>query len=122
MSSRRAETRALFVDFLTSGVVVELVEPDIFVTERARDLLWKDNILLSGADSIHVATALFGKCVEFLTLDGKIRKQKFGAAVPELKKIGLSVIRPSQTNNLPNEFRSDDLLRPLDEEARQERP
>lgn len=70
------ETRALFVDFLTSGSVVELVEPDLFVAERARDLHWKDNVLLSGADSLHVATALLTECVEFLTLDGKIKKAK----------------------------------------------
>src|SRR6516164_4296456 len=47
------ETRDLFVDFLTSGTVVDLVEPDVFVGERARDLFWQDGILLSGADSLH---------------------------------------------------------------------
>src|SRR5690348_12063523 len=34
------ETRELFLHFLTSGTVVDLVEPDLFVAERARDLLW----------------------------------------------------------------------------------
>src|SRR5208283_4715666 len=41
------ETRDLFEEFLTSGTVAHLVEPDIFVAERARDLLWNDNIVLS---------------------------------------------------------------------------
>jgi hypothetical protein len=83
------ETRDLFVEFLTSGTVIDLVEPDIFVAERARDLFWNDGILLSGADSLHVASALLDGCVEFLTLDGKIRKQKFATAMPRLKAIGL---------------------------------
>jgi hypothetical protein len=38
------ETRELFVEFLTSGTIVDLVEPDIFVAERARDLLWNDGV------------------------------------------------------------------------------
>ena len=106
------ETRELFVQFLTSGVVVDLVEPDLFVAERARDLLWNDGILLSGGDSLHVATALLDGCSEFLTLDGKIRKQrKFSAAIPQLQKVGLTVIRPAQTHRLPAEYKTDDLFK-----------
>lgn len=105
------ETRDLFADFLTSGSVVDLVEPDLFVAERARDLLWNDRVLLSGADSLHVASALIDGCLEFLTVDGKIRNQKkFAAAIPQLKQIGLAVIRPSETNHLGNEYRTDDLF------------
>lgn len=105
------ETRDLFVEFLTSGTVVDLVEPDLFVAERARDLFWQDGILLSGADSLHVASALIDGCTEFLTLDGKIRRQKkFATAIPLLKNVGLSVLRPSETGNLPNEYRTDDLI------------
>jgi predicted nucleic acid-binding protein len=105
------ETRDLFVDFLTSGRVVHLVEPDLFVAERARDLHWLDGILLSGADSLHVASAILDGCTEFLTLDGKIRNQaKFAAAIPLLHKVGLAVIRPSETGKLPNEHRSEDLV------------
>jgi predicted nucleic acid-binding protein len=105
------ETRDLFVGFLSSGTIVDLIEPDIFVAERGRELLWTDGVFLSGADCIHVATALLDGCSEFLTLDGKIRKQaKFAAAIPQLKKIGLTILRPSQTNNLPNEYKIDDLF------------
>ena len=105
------ETRDLLTDFLTSGTVVNLVEPDLFVAERARDLFWRDGILLSGADSLHVASALIDGCVEFLTLDGKIKRQKkFASAIPQLKTVGLSVIRPSETGKLPNEYRTDDLV------------
>jgi PIN domain len=105
------ETRDLFVEFLTSGRVTDLVEPDIFVAERARDLFWNDGIVLSGADSLHVATALLSECREFLTLDGKITKQKFAAAIQQLKKIGLTVIGPSETEFLPPEYRTDDLFK-----------
>jgi hypothetical protein len=105
------ETRELFVEFLTSGSVVHLVEPDLFVAERARDLYWQDQILLKGADSLHVASAVLDGCIEFLTLDGKIQRQeKFAAAIPLLRKVGLAVIRPSQTSRLPNEYRTDDLV------------
>lgn len=104
------ETRRLFVELLTSGAVVDLVEPDLFIAERARDLHWRDGILLSGADSLHVASALLDGCTEFVTLDGKINKQKFATAIPAIQKIGLSVVRPSQTSNLPNEYRTNDLF------------
>jgi hypothetical protein len=107
--SPSGETRDLFVDFLTSGAVVDLVEPDLFVAERARDLFWNDGILLSGADSLHVASALLDGCKEFLTLDGKIRRQKFAAALPQLRMVGLIVLRPSEAGNLPNGYRTDDL-------------
>lgn len=117
------ETRELFVEFLTSDTIVDLVEPDIFVAERARDLRWNDGVYLKGADCLHVATALLDGCSEFLTLDGKIKKQsKFATAIPELKKIGLAVLRPSQTNSLPNEYRTDDLFKGKGQEAAPGKP
>ena len=106
------ETRDIFVEMLTSGSVVSLVEPDLFVAEQARDLYWKDQILLKGADAIHVASAILDGCAEFLTLDGKIRNNaKFAAAIPVIRqKVGLLVIRPSETGKLPNDYRSDDIV------------
>jgi hypothetical protein len=103
-------TKDLLIEFLTSGTVVDLVEADIFVMERSRDLLWNDNIILAGADSIHVATALFSGCSEFLTLDEKLKKEKLVAAVPLLDNLGLKLLRPQQTMRLPNEYRTDDLF------------
>ena len=116
------ETRDLFAEFLTSGRIVHLVEPDLFVSERARDLHWHDGILLSGADALHVASGIIDGCTEFLTLDGKIRKTKFAAAIPIIRqKTGLAVIRPSETGKLPNEYKTDDLVT-LAEEAAQRPP
>jgi hypothetical protein len=106
-----SDTRDHFIEFLTSGKIVHLVEPDLFVAERARDLLWRDKIYLGGPDSLHVGSALLDGCIEFLTLDGRIRKQgKFATAVPLLRNVGLAVVRPSQTGRLPNEYRQDDLI------------
>jgi hypothetical protein len=116
------ETRDLFVEFLTSGTVVDLVEPDIFVAERARDLLWVDKIRLSGADAIHVASAMLSQCSQFLTIDSKIRKQKLSTAIPQLKTIGLTVIRPSETDCLPPEYRTDDLFKDQGSKADQTQP
>jgi hypothetical protein len=112
------ETRELFVEFLTSGRVVSLIEPDIFVAERARDLVWNDGVLLSGMDCLHVASALLDGCSEFLTLDYKIKKRaKFATAIPKLTRIGLAVLRPSETTNLPGEYRSDDMFADKNHEA-----
>jgi hypothetical protein len=71
-----------------------------------------------------VATALLDGCSEFLTLDGRIKKKesKFATAIPKLKKIGLAVLRPSQTNSLPNEYRTDDLFKGKDQEAAPGKP
>jgi hypothetical protein len=58
-----------FVSLLTSGQYVSLIQDTIFVADRARNLLWKDNIRLKGADSTHLTSALEMGCVEFLTTD-----------------------------------------------------
>jgi predicted nucleic acid-binding protein len=104
------ETKNLFIEFLTSGTVVELIEPDLFVMERARDLFWNDAIKLSGADGIHVATAILENCSEFVTLDNKIGKTKFAAAIPLIGGLGLKVVRPRETSRLPNDYRIEDMF------------
>jgi hypothetical protein len=104
------ETKDLFLEFLTSGTVVDLFEADFFVLERARDLFWNDGIKLAGADSIHVATALLAECSEFVTLDEKINKHKFAAAVPLISGLGLKVVRPRETIRLPNDYRTEDMF------------
>lgn len=90
-----------------SGVVVDLVEPSIFVAEDARNLSWSHGIYLKGADAIHVATALGEKCVEFVTTDEKITRagSKFSRMVEPITKLGLRVIRGSDTQILPLEYR-----------------
>lgn len=105
------ETQNMFMKFLTSGNIVELVEADIFIAEAARDLRWKHGIHLKGADAIHVATALDQGCAEFLTTDGRIRRKgKLLNAIQPLGELGLTVTTGSNTSLLPDEYRSDDLF------------
>lgn len=96
------ETKALFRDFLTSGTVVELIDPDIFIAERARALFWDHDVKIKGADAIHVATAMIEDCQEFLILDGRIHREgsKFSTALPLIAKAGLPALRPSQSTLL----------------------
>ena len=87
----------------------EQISADPFVCEMARDLHWKNNILLRGADLIHIASAMFTDCKEFITTDDRITKQqKFIDALPEIRNLGLKVIRASESKILPNSYRQGD--------------
>jgi len=102
------EVKELFVRFLTSGKHVVLIQPDVFVAEDARDLRWKHKISLSGADALHVASALSVGCKEFLTTDQK-RKGPLGQA-DKIAQLGMYVIAPSATGLLPDEYRQTSAL------------
>ncbi len=79
----------------------KLVQDSIFVAERARDLRWKHNIRLKGADAIHVASAIEAQSTEFLTWDTDISKPKVADKLKVLASFGISVITPKQTKLLP---------------------
>lgn len=97
------EVRELFVRFLTSGQYVTLVQPDVFVAEDARDLRWKHAIPLSGADALHIASALSMECKEFHTTDSR-RKGPISQA-SKIAVLGMAVMKPSQTGFLSDERR-----------------
>ena len=97
------EVQELFVRFLISGQYLTLIEPDVFVAEDARDLKWKHKISLSGADALHVASALSMECKEFLTIDEK-RKGPIHQA-DKIRALGMAVIKPSQTGLLSDKYR-----------------
>jgi predicted nucleic acid-binding protein len=97
------EVKELFERLLTSGRHVTLIEPDVFVAEDARDLRWKHDIPLSGADAMHVASALSVKCQEFLTTDVKRKGPIHQAA--KIAPLGLSIISPSKTGYISDERR-----------------
>jgi predicted nucleic acid-binding protein len=102
--------RDLFEKYLTSGRIVKPVDAGYFIAIDARDLYWKRQILLSGADAVHVATALKTNCLEFITTDDKInKKSKFTAAIPLIESAGLRVIRGSETRLLPSQYRQGEL-------------
>ena len=104
----RPEVQALFSRLLTSGKHVTLIEPDVFVAEDAQQLRWKHGIKLSGADALHVAAAMSANCTEFMTTDGERdtaeKKKKIIGQASALRKLGLLVIKPSQTGLLSDEY------------------
>ena len=88
----------------TSGVIPW--QQDIFVSERARDLRWVQNINLKSNDAIHVASALEAKCDEFITWDGIGNKRKsIMKAAPKIAQLGLEVLTPDNTKSIPEEYR-----------------
>jgi hypothetical protein len=103
----------LYRGLLSSGRYVTLVQPDVFVCEDARLLRWHHGIAMSGADGVHVASAIAMRCTEFLTCDGKISSygDKIAAAY------GLRVLPPSGTDCLGEERLQPNLLDGLDDES-----
>lgn len=101
----------LFMGMLTSGKGgVLLVQPDLWVVERARDLRWKHDINLRSPDNIHVASAIESGCTEMLTLDGLSGKNKsILKAADKLKPLGIRVATPSNTLLIPAEFRQENM-------------
>jgi predicted nucleic acid-binding protein len=100
------DVQEFFVGTLSSGRMFKLVQDSIFVAEQARNLRWIHNITLKGADAIHVASAIEAQCTEFLTWDADISKPKVANKVQLLKKLGISVITPMQTQLLPTYYRT----------------
>jgi len=105
------EVQQLFMGMLTSGRGgVLLVQPDLWVVERARDLRWKHEINLGSPDNIHVASALEAGCTEMVTLDGLSGKRKsILAAAERLKALGLRVAAPCDTALIPDAFRQEQM-------------
>lgn len=104
------ETKEYFRRLLISGQYVVLIQPTPFVAERSQNLRWDHEIVLTGADAMHVASALEHGCEEFITTDERIQRAKIQKAIPKLNKLGLRVIHGSETSVLPNSYRQVDLL------------
>ena len=84
------DIRSLFRKLLTSGTYVILVQDNIVVAEKARDLLWVHEIRkIKGADAIHVASAMQYGCDVFVTFDKGMHDK-----APELDALGLDVMYP----------------------------
>jgi predicted nucleic acid-binding protein len=97
------EVKMLFRKLLTSGQYIKLVQPEVFITEDARDLRWNHGINLHGVDAIHVASAVSRECTEFLTTDQK--KGPLREAPKILGAFGLRVIHARDTQLLPPKYR-----------------
>lgn len=99
------DVKTLFKGFLTSGRYVFLVQDSVLVAERARNLRWVHGLAFSGADSVHIASALEMQCDEFLTWDDKPHNN-----VSELDNLSLTVCFPRDTHSLPDKYRQELLI------------
>ena len=104
--------RQMFVGLLTSGKGgVLLLQDDLWVIERARDLRWKEGLNFKCPDSVHIASAIENKCDEFLTMDGTGASAKsILKASKELQRLGLRVCTPADTTSIPDDMRQNELL------------
>jgi predicted nucleic acid-binding protein len=102
-------TQEFLINLLTSGRLVKLIEPGIFVAESARDLRWKHGLKLKPYDSMHVASALVGQCKELLSWDTDMSSQKRAEEIRVLSSLGLRVIAPHDSNVLPETYRQQGL-------------
>jgi hypothetical protein len=97
--------RENFTKLLSSGQYVRLIQPTVFVCEKARDLRWKHGITLPGADAIHVASALESNCIEFLGIDKRKKNDQ-----EKIEKLGIKLISPAKTSVLPDHYRQGNML------------
>ena len=96
-----AEVKELFRAMLLSNKVVTIVEPSIFICEDARDLRWDHGLVFRGADAIHLATAKYKKCTEFITTD----KRLLSKAKKIRDVLQVHVVRPARSLRLPDDYR-----------------
>lgn len=96
------EIKSVFNRLLMSGQYVKLIQPTPFIAVDAQQLRWRHQILLRGADALHIASALTLKCQEFLTTDGRIAKI---GNQHKLGLMGLKLVKPAATACLPAKYR-----------------
>lgn len=88
---------------LTSGDYVHLVETTPFIATQARDLRWKHNINMKGADGVHAASAISRGCEEFITTNGRFNRLHAHQAA--FAQLGLKIIHARDTQLLPTKYR-----------------
>jgi len=73
---------------------------------KARDLAWNDGLSsVKGADRVHLAAALVAGATEFVSWDNKLGKK-----IKRSSLNTLTLIEPSKTTQLPDEYRASDLF------------
>lgn len=97
------DVQEFLVSLLTSGTLVKLVQPSLFVAEYARDLRWVHGLTLRPFDALHVASALDSHCKELITFDGRMNKRP--EEIAKLADLDLRVILPSESTILPGDYR-----------------
>ena len=94
------DVKSLFKRLLTSGRYLFLIQDSVLVAERARNLRWAHGLNFSGADAVHIASALELKCDEFLTWDERLHSK-----ANALDTLALPVRFPRNTSCLPDGYR-----------------
>jgi predicted nucleic acid-binding protein len=98
------DVKSQFNRLLMSGQYVRLVQMTPFIASDARDLHWVHGIIgLSGADAIHIASAIDRECEEFLTANGRL--ERLGKQTGQLIRFGLYSRRGKDTICLPTKYR-----------------
>jgi PIN domain len=97
------KVKSEFSRLLASGQYVRLVQATPFIAQDARDLRWNHDILLSGLDTIHVASAIAMRCEEFLSSNGKLTRIE--AQASKIARLGLYGKRAKDTACLPAKYR-----------------
>ena len=105
-----AEVQERFRRLLTSGQYIVLLQQTPRTWKIAQDIRWKHNLILGGADSIHIAAFLERNADEFVTLDGRLKSQKMQAVASALGSIGKRFCRASDTQVLPPEYLQGSML------------
>jgi predicted nucleic acid-binding protein len=95
------EAKRVIRSVLSSGKIFNLAELTQTISERARDLEWEYGINLSGADAVHIATAIKTGCREFFTSDGRGPLKN----AVKILALGLTVVRPADTSLLPSNYK-----------------
>jgi hypothetical protein len=98
------EIQQIFKALLSGASGVISIQPDPFVIERARQLLWVHNIALKPMDILHVASALEVGCVELITTDSGILN-KMKASEINGKNLPLRAILAADTAYLGEKYR-----------------
>jgi predicted nucleic acid-binding protein len=86
------DVQEFFIGVLSSGRMFRLVQDSIFVAEQARDLRWNHNLVLRGADAIHVASAMEAECTELISWDADMNNPRSIEKAAVLQKLGINVI------------------------------
>lgn len=99
------EVQDHFRRLLTSGQYVTLAPQTPKTGRIIQDLRWKHGIVLRGADSLHIATAIEREALEFVSTDERLKNPKLAAASEKLAAHNIKLIRAADTLELPDRFR-----------------
>ncbi|KQP17477.1 PIN domain-containing protein [Pseudorhodoferax sp. Leaf265] len=98
------DVKDAFRSLLTSGQYVRLLNPTPKTARLMQDFRWTHNISLKSVDAMHLAAALEMGCMEFVTMDERLKKPKFIAASPVMGLLGLRLIAAPFTALLPSTY------------------